>query len=303
MESGLRAGPIPSGVPVAYLAWMSMLLRYRGRFPWWGNFVFLGTKVPWGVSSEEGGAAHGPLHPAMYKSLETFMALLAGFFVLVLVLFFACLFWVIRLSGWFLFGHSALQDSTRVGILFGSLSLFLFGVFAGDVFFSFFFLSSLSLSLRRWGNPNPFGVWVSPCDSSSCARTSTSTRSSSSAHTSRSRSRTCFFLSRRRSRGLWSVFGCSRGGVSVRSVSRVTCLVGSGCIVLPVASCIRATATPGNGAWPPSRRRLDRPGLPVSCWESTLGRSDLRRVGGAGAIVTPPIPRNHDHYHDCLSRP
>ena len=155
MENGLRAGPIPSGVPVAYLAWMSMLLRYRGRFPWWGNFVFLGTMVPWGVSSEEGGAAHGPLHPAMHKSLETFMALLAGFFVLVLVLFFACLFWVIRLSGWFLFGHSALQDSTRVGILFGSLSLSFCLVCLPATFFSLFFF--LSLSLRRWGNPNPFG--------------------------------------------------------------------------------------------------------------------------------------------------
>ena len=204
-----------------------------------GNFVFLGTKVPWGVSSEGGGAAHGPLHTAMYKSLETFMALLAGFFVLVLVLFFACLSWVIRLSGWFLFGHSALQDSTRVGILFGSLSLFLFGVFAGDVFFF------VSRSQRRWGNPNPFGVWISPCDSSSCARTSTSTRSSSSAHTSRSSSRTCFLLSRRRSRGLWSVFR-SRGGVSVRSVFwlvLVACLLSS----CALASCLvfRETATPG----------------------------------------------------------
>ena len=47
-----------------------------------------------------------------------------------------------------------------------------------------FFLSSLSL--RRWGNPNPpKGVWGSPCVSSSCSRTPPSTRTSLSTPTPR----------------------------------------------------------------------------------------------------------------------
>ena len=48
-------------------------------------------------------------------------------------------------------------DPVSQDVCLSSLFLWLFGLFADDVFFS------LSLSLRRWGNPNPFGVWVSPC--------------------------------------------------------------------------------------------------------------------------------------------
>ena len=285
MESGLRAGPIPSGVPVAYLAWMSMLLCYRGRFPWWGSFVFLGTKVPWGVSSEEGRAAHGPLHPAMYKSLETFMALLAGVFVLVLVLFFACLFWVIRLSGWFLFGDTALQDSTRVGILFGSLSLFLFGVFAATFFSFFFFFLSLSLSLSLSGagetqTPSWFGFPLVTLLRAHGLRPLPLIHQGPAPAP-------VFFVS---PSFAWVVVGFFVLGVGSRfglCFGRfwllACCPLALLHLVLHLGRLERRDSG-RNGAWPSSRCRLDRPGIHVSCWESTLGRSDLRRVGARAPL-------------------
>ena len=92
------------------------------------------------------------------------------------------------------------------------------------------------LSLRRWGNPNPFGVWVSPCDSSSCARTSTSTRSSPSAHTSRSSSRTCIFFFFVSPSFAWVVVGFLFSGWGLGSVC---VLVGSGCLLAVLLhSCI-----------------------------------------------------------------
>ena len=46
-----------------------------------------------------------------------------------------------------------------------------------------------------------------------------------------------------------------------------------------------------NGARPPTRCELGRAESPVSCWESSSARPGSRRVGGAGAIVTPSKPR------------
>ena len=52
-----------------------------------------------------------------------------------------------------------------------------------------------SLSLRRWGNPNPlWGVWVSPCVSSSRTRSPTSTRTLTSAPTPWPRPALAFFF-------------------------------------------------------------------------------------------------------------
>ena len=48
----------------------------QGRTLDGGTFWSLGIKVPRGDSSGEGRAAHGPLHPAVHRSLETLMALL-----------------------------------------------------------------------------------------------------------------------------------------------------------------------------------------------------------------------------------
>ena len=46
----------------------------RGRTLDGGTIWSLGIKVPRGDSSGEGRAAHGPLHPAVNRSLETWMA-------------------------------------------------------------------------------------------------------------------------------------------------------------------------------------------------------------------------------------
>ena len=151
-------------------------------------------RVPRGDSSGEGGEAHGPLHPAMNRSLETLIALLFVFLLwswfcyLVVCIAFFCLW------GWYLVWSFSLSrlDPFSASCLLSSLSLsfsvilFVWCVRRRRL--------SLSLSLRRWGNPSPFGVWVSPCDSSSCARTSTSTRTFLSTPTLRHLPSPCFFL-------------------------------------------------------------------------------------------------------------
>ena len=75
-QSGLSAGPpfllgyiVYSGLYVDAEAPQERTLDGGAARP-------LGIKVSWGSSSEEGGAAHGPLHPAVCRSLETLMALL-----------------------------------------------------------------------------------------------------------------------------------------------------------------------------------------------------------------------------------
>ena len=75
-----------------------------------------------------------------------------------------------------------------------SLSFCLSGCFDGDVFL---FLSGAGET------QTPFGVWVSPCDSSSWTRTTCSTRTPCSSLSPRSPPRLVFFffLFRRRSRG------------------------------------------------------------------------------------------------------
>ena len=109
----------------------------------------------------------------------------------------------------------------------------------------FFFLSglfvdavcSLSLSFRRWGTPNLFGLGFPLCFFI-LTRSSPSIRTSSPTPTPRSRSRSCFFFSCRRSRWAVEVFG-SRGGVLVRSVFWCGVLVGPGCSSL--FSCVLAS--------------------------------------------------------------
>ena len=61
---------------------LSFLIGYVDISALWGRTLDggdirpLGIKVSWGVSLEEGRAAHGPLHPAVIKSLETLMVFL-----------------------------------------------------------------------------------------------------------------------------------------------------------------------------------------------------------------------------------
>ena len=109
----------------------------------------LGTMVPWGVSSKEGGAAHGPLHPAMHKSLETLMPLwffLLVFVVVLVVFLLVCPALLVSRVGFCLVTEVIPFKTRPVSVLL-FVSLFLFGVFAGDFVFFVFFVFSLSLSL------------------------------------------------------------------------------------------------------------------------------------------------------------
>ena len=65
-----------------------------------GDIRPLSIKVPRGVSPEEGGVAHGPLHPTINKSLETLMVLFVSFLLWFSVLFSGCSSGVFRLLGW-----------------------------------------------------------------------------------------------------------------------------------------------------------------------------------------------------------
>ena len=135
----------------------------RGRTLDGGTIWSLGIKVPRGDSSGEGRAAHGPLHPAVNRSLETLMALL---FVFLLWSWFCHLVAYITffVSGvGILYGILALQDSTPFWNHVCcplSLSLFVFSLFGGfcrrRVFSSLLFLSGA-------GETQTFLVWVSPC--------------------------------------------------------------------------------------------------------------------------------------------
>ena len=135
----------------------------------------------------------------MNRSLETLMAVLFVFLLwswfcyMVARLAFFCLW------GWYLvwsFSPSRL-DPLLASCLLSSLSVIFFVWCVRRRRFSLFF------SLRRWGNPNLFGVWVSPCESSSCARTSTSTRASWFTPTPRHLPSPSFFFFRRQSSFWW----------------------------------------------------------------------------------------------------
>ena len=207
--------------------------------------MLLGTKVPWGVSSEEGGAARGPSTPRCTSPWRRSWLFLLDFL---------CWSWsCFLLVTMFVLGYSSLglalvwsfSPSTRVGILFGSLSLFLFGVLAGYVFFFFF-----SLSLSGAGEPQTPSGFGFPLVTLLRAHGLRLDPFFLFRSYIKVQVPHLFFLSCRRSRGLWSVF-CSRGGVSVRPVFwlvLVACLLSS----CTLASCLvfRETATPGMAPFP-----------------------------------------------------
>ena len=91
-----------------------------------GTIWSLSIKVPRGDSSGEGGAAHGPLHLAMHRSLETLMAVLACFSLWSWFWFLVALYRVFCVWGWYLvwlFSPWRL-DPFLVSCLVSSLSLF-----------------------------------------------------------------------------------------------------------------------------------------------------------------------------------
>ena len=149
-----------------------------------------GTFVPRGDSSGEGRAAHGPLHPAVNRALETWMAPLVVFLLWS---------WFCHLVDCIVFlslGFVACMvfEPFKPRPVFGSCMcpssfFFVWLVLSTPCFLLFFFF------LRRWGNPNPLrGVWGSPCVSSSRPSTTTSIRSSSFSPSPRFPPRLVFFF-------------------------------------------------------------------------------------------------------------
>ena len=136
----------------------------------------LGIKVSWGSSSEEGGAAHGPLHPAVCKSLETLMALL---FILLLWSRFCYLLIVSRFLSLGL-GSCLVFKPFKPRPVFGFCQCPSFLCLVGFVDAVF----SLSLS-QALGKSKPIWFGFPLVFSSSCTRSPTSIRTSSSARTPR----------------------------------------------------------------------------------------------------------------------
>ena len=133
-------------------------------------------KVSWGSSSEEGGAAHGPLHPAVYRSLETLMALL---FILLLWSRFCYLLIVSRFLSLGL-GSCLVFKPFKPRPVFGFCLCPSFLCLVGfvDAVFSLSLFQALGKSKPIW-----FGFPL--VISSSCTRSPTSIRTSSSARTPR----------------------------------------------------------------------------------------------------------------------
>ena len=163
----------------------------RGRTLDGGTIWSLGIKVPRGDSSGEGRAAHGPLHPAVNRSLETLMALLFVFLLrswfchLVDCIAFFCLW------GWYLVWFLS-PSSPDPCLVFVCVPLFLVsGLFRRRrVFSCLLFLSGAGETQTPFGG---FGVPL--VFSSSRTRSPTSTRTSRSAPTPRPRPAPVFFFS------------------------------------------------------------------------------------------------------------
>ena len=129
----------------------------RGRTLDGGTIWSLGIKVPRGDSSGEGRAAHGPLHPAVNRSLETWMAPPFVFSVMVLVLSSGCLYRVLSLGLVACMVFEPFKPRPVFGFCLCPSSFLLYGWFRRRrVFFS-------SPSLSGAGETQTFLVWVSPC--------------------------------------------------------------------------------------------------------------------------------------------
>ena len=129
----------------------------RGRTLDGGTIWSLGIKVPRGDSSGEGRAAHGPLHPAVNRSLETWIAPPFVFSVMVLVLSPGCLYRVLSLGLVACMVFEPFKPRPVFGFCLCPSSFLLYGWFRRRrVFFS-------SPSLSGAGETQTFLVWVSPC--------------------------------------------------------------------------------------------------------------------------------------------
>ena len=162
---------------ICLVSGMCPLFAPPGAVPVVGGYLYPSVLRSPGVTPQECRAAHGPLHPAVTNPprlcwfciwfLLGFSGMDVGYSV-----------WCFFVSGvGLLSGFFALKDLTLVcPDVCGPLSLFLCLVCSSATFFS------LSFSLSGAGETQtPFGVWVSPCVSSSWTRTPPSTRTSCSA--------------------------------------------------------------------------------------------------------------------------
>ena len=159
-----------------------------------GGYLYPSVLRSPGVTPQKCRAAHGPRHPAVTTPLRLY---LIGEWSFVRCFRDNCLVFcvvVLVLGVETLFGLVPFRTCPRVrfGVCCPLFLLFCYG----DVRRRRFSLClSLSLSLSGAGETQtPFGVWVSPCDSSSWTRSAMTTRSSCSAPLTRSGSRTCFFF-------------------------------------------------------------------------------------------------------------
>ena len=180
-----------------------------------GGYLYPSVLRSTGVTPQKCRAAHGPRHPAVTIPLRLYLigewSFVRGFRDSCLVF---CVV-VLVLGVEMLFGLVPFRTCprVRVGVCCPLFLLFCYG----DVRrrrFSLCLCLSLSLSLSGAGETQtPFGVWVSPCDSSSWTRSAMTTRSSCSAPLTRSGSRTCFFVVVVRwFGGGWSWFACFLSG-------------------------------------------------------------------------------------------
>ena len=200
----------------------------RGGSRGGGVFGPLGTTVPWGDSPRGGRAAQGPLHPAVTSpprlcwSCVWFLSGFPGVDVGYSVYFSwslgleCCLVWC-PLGPDPCMPRCWLSSLSLSIYIYISLSLsFVFGIVVGVVLF---FLSFSGAGETQ----TPFGVWDSPCVSSSWPRSPTLTRTPSSAPTPRSGSCACFFFLSSSSFAGMVVVGLGLSGL---------CLVGGFLLVL-----------------------------------------------------------------------
>ena len=168
-----------------------------------GGYLYPSVLRSPGVTPQKCRAAHGPRHPAVTTPLRLY---LIGEWFFVRCFRDSCLVCcvvVLVLGVEMLFGLVPFRTCHRVR----------FGVCCPLFFLSVFFFFSLSLS-GTGETQTPFGVWVSPCVSSSWTRSAMTTRSSCSAPlTSQAPAPVFFFVVVVRwFGGGWSWFACFLSG-------------------------------------------------------------------------------------------
>ena len=226
-------GPAKSWVNIFWgsssLSGTMLVLAPPGAVPAVGGYLYPSVLRSPGATPQECRAAHGPRHPAVIIPLR--LCMLGVCFVCMVFpgyLYVFCVSFMVFGVG-MLSGLVPFRTSPLFALVLVSSPFFLLLGCSSAPFASL----SLSLSLRCWGNPNPFLVWVSPCVSSTWTRTAPPTRTLCSASLARSSPAPafffCFFLSAARVGFFWVWFL-----LSGRSVGLSVCLSVGLSVCLPV---------------------------------------------------------------------